>query len=109
MLELLPLLVRRFLDLGTGDGRLLALAKLARPGVGAVGLDISPVMLQAARTRFAADPSVSVEEHNLSETLPNLGTFDVVLSSVAIHHVGDERKLAYYQEVFSVLEPGGLF
>ena len=109
VLELLPLHVHRFLDRGTGDGRLLALAKLARPGAGAVGLDISPAMLQAARTRFAADPSVSVEEHDLSEPLPHLGTFGVVLSSFAIHPVGDERKLALYQEVFSLLEPGGLF
>ena len=109
VLELLPSRVRRILDLGCGNGRLLALARLARPGVEGVALDFSPTMLAAATTRFAEDAQVSVVEHDMSEPLPDLGRFDVVLSSFAIHHLADERKPALYREVFHALEPGGLF
>ncbi len=109
VLELLPPHVQRILDLGCGDGRLLALAKLARPEARGVALDFSPTMLTAARARFAQDRTVSVIEHDLNDSLPNIGVFDVVLSSFAIHHLDDERKFALYQEIFAILEPGGLF
>jgi tRNA (cmo5U34)-methyltransferase len=109
VLELLPPQVRRILDLGCGDGRLLALAKLAKPQAYGVALDFSPTMLTAARARFAQDPTVSVVEHNLNEPLPNIGVFDVVLSSFAIHHLNDKRKYTLYQEIYALLEPAGVF
>ena len=109
VLELLPPDVRRVLDLGAGDGRLLALAKLARPEAQGIALDFSPLMLAAARERFAKDSTVAVGDHNLNAPLPEMGEFDVVLSCFAIHHLDDERKAALYQEVFAMLEPGGLF
>ena len=109
VLELLPPLVRRILDIGTGDGRLLALARLARPDAAGVALDVSETMLDAARQRFASEAAVSVVAHNLSEPLPDLGSFDVVISSFAIHHLTDVWKATLYREIFEVLEPGGLF
>lgn len=107
LLDLLPSRLRRLLDLGTGDGRLIAIIREARPHVTAVGIDFSPPMLAAARDRFAGD--VSLMEHDLTEPLPQLGTFDAVVSSLAIHHLPDERKRTLYAEVFDVLEPGGVF
>lgn len=114
LLEFIPATVRRILDLGTGDGRLLALvqAELSRNGgveTEAVAVDFSPAMLEAARKRFAADSSVRVVAHNLDEPLPALGNFDAVVSSFAIHHLVHERKRALYGEIFDMLNPGGVF
>jgi tRNA (cmo5U34)-methyltransferase len=109
LLELLPDHVGRVLDLGAGDGRLLALVKLARPQAQGVALDFSPTMLTAARQRFAAESTVSVVEHNLEAPLPPLGPFDAVVSSFAIHHLSDARKAAVYAEAFAALAPGGQF
>lgn len=100
---------QRVLDLGTGDGVLLALVRSAWPDVDAVGLDFSATMLEAAHARFAGDDSVTIAEHDLDRPLPELGSFDAVISSFAIHHVADARKRALYAEVFAMLEPGGCF
>jgi SAM-dependent methyltransferase len=108
--ELVPRGVRRVLDLGAGDGRLLALLRVERPEVRGVAVDASPTMLEAARARFAGDPMVEVVAHDLDEPLPApLGRFGAVVSSFAIHHCAHERKRALYGEVFGLLEPGGVF
>jgi tRNA (cmo5U34)-methyltransferase len=109
LLSLVPRAARRVLDLGTGDGRLLALLRIDRPGAEGVAVDFSPTMLAAARERFRDEPSVRVIEHDLDEPLPPLGEFDVVVSSFAIHHCTDERKRSLYAEIFALLEPGGVF
>lgn len=109
VLELLPRTTKRVLDIGCGDGRLMALIKLARPEVTGIALDFSPTMLEAARWRFADAPEVEVLEHDLSLPLPDLGGFDAVVSSLAIHHVSDARKRELYGEIFKMIEPGGLF
>jgi tRNA (cmo5U34)-methyltransferase len=107
--EQVPRDARRILDLGTGDGRLLALLRVDRPGALGVGLDFSDVMLDAARRRFAGDERVELVKHDLVAPLPALGRFDVVVSSMAIHHLEHERKRTLYGEVFELLEPGGVF
>ena len=109
LLEQVPRDVRRVLDLGTGDGRLLALLQIDRPKMVAVGLDFSEVMLDAACERFARDERVELVAHDLAEPLPDLGRFDAVVSSMAIHHLEHERKRTLYREVFDLLEPGGVF
>ncbi|BAY47744.1 putative methyltransferase [Scytonema sp. HK-05] len=109
LLEHVPKTVKRILDLGTGDGRLLALLKIERPHVQSVAVDFSPTMLEAVRTRFADDSTVQVITHNLDVPLPELGLFDAVVSSFAIHHLTHERKHSLYREIFHLLEPGGIF
>jgi tRNA (cmo5U34)-methyltransferase len=109
LLELIPPTSRRILDLGTGDGRLLALVKLDHPDATAIALDFSPAMLEAARRRFRDDLSVTVVPHNLENPLPELGAFDAVVSSFAIHHLIHERKRALYAEIYARLAPQGVF
>ena len=107
--ELVPRSARRILDLGAGDGRLLALLRIDRPASRGVAADLSPTMLDAARTRFAGDPLVEVIEHDLDEPLPALGAFDAIVSCFAIHHCSHARKRELYGEIFDLLEPGGVF
>ena len=109
LLEFIPPTTRRILDLGTGDGRLLALVKRDHPNAEAVAIDFSPAMLDAARKRFAGDASVAVITHNLDDPLPDLGKFDAVISCFAIHHLVHERKRALYSEIFGLLNLGGAF
>jgi tRNA (cmo5U34)-methyltransferase len=109
LLSLLPDPTHRVLDLGCGDGRLLALVRAAHPTARGVALDFSPPMLAAARRRFESDAMVTVIEHDLDEPLPDLGVFDAVVSSFAIHHLEDERKRSLAAEVRRLLRPGGVF
>lgn len=111
LLEQIPGVARRILDLGTGNGRLLALLKIDRSEMFGMGLDFSAPMLEAARERFADDGHIELVEQDLAEPLPGeaLGRFDAVVSSFAIHHLEHERKRELYGEVFDLLEPGGVF
>lgn len=109
LLDHVPRNVRHILDLGTGDGRLLALLKINRPQASGIALDFSPTMLAAVRERFSEDTTVEIVEHNFDLPLPSLGCFDAVVSSFAIHHCTNERKRSLYAEVFDLLEPGGMF
>ena len=124
VMELVPRSARRILDLGAGDGRLLALLRLDRPEARGVATDASPTMLDAARARFAGDEMVDVVAHDLDKSLGGLaavgaagevavigsaGAFDAVVSCFAIHHCSHARKRALYEEVFALLEPDGVF
>ena len=109
LLEFIPATTRRILDLGTGDGRLLALVRERHPETEAVALDFSPAMLAEVRRRFANDSRVTVVEHNMDASLPRLGQFDAVISSFAIHHLMHARKRELYGEIFGILNPGGVF
>jgi SAM-dependent methyltransferase len=66
-------------------------------------------MLQEAERRFAGEPRARLVKHNLDLPLPDLGRFDVIASSFAIHHCVDDRKRALYEEIWNGLESGGVF
>jgi len=102
--------VRRVLDLGTGDGLTLGLVLGMFPEATGVAVDFNSEMLRHARARFAAEPAgrVEVVEHNLDERLPELGEFDAVVSAFAIHHCTPERQRALYGEVYERLRPGAV-
>jgi tRNA (cmo5U34)-methyltransferase len=113
LLDHVPKSTQRILDLGTGDGRLLALLKQERSQTEFVAIDFSAAMLAASRQRFSNDPQVTIIEHNLDLPLAEigheLGKFDAVVSSFAIHHLIHERKRSLYAEIFNLLTPGGIF
>ncbi len=110
LLEVLPERVGRVLDLGTGDGCTLASVLEAHPEAGGVGLDFNRQMQARFQQRFAGHARVELVDHNLDEPFPaSLGSFDLVVSSFAIHHCAPERQRALYGEVLGLLAPGGTF
>jgi tRNA (cmo5U34)-methyltransferase len=108
LLSFVPCTSKRILDLGTGDGRLLALLRSHCPDATLVGLDFSPTMIDAASARFCNDPCIEIRNHDLNTTLP-AERYDVVVSSFAIHHCTHSRKRSLYSEIYELLEPGGIF
>ncbi len=110
LIDAIPKDAKRILDIGTGDGRLIKLIKSYLPNIEkVVALDISPIMIKAVKDNFSNDPMVKVIEHDMEIPLPDMGFFDVVVSSFAIHHLKHERKYTLYQEVYDILYPAGVF
>lgn len=109
MLAALPEKVERCVDLGTGDGRLLALVHDRHPDAEAIGLDSSAPMLDRAKERFEGDPKVELRDHDLRLSLPETGVAEVIVSGLAIHHLEDQRKRELFAELYGRLAPGGVF
>jgi SAM-dependent methyltransferase len=109
LVEALPARIDRFLDLGTGDGRLLSVVRGVHPGARGIGIDSSTLMLERARSSFTDDSRIELRPHDLNKRLPDAGKVDVVVSALTIHHLRDGRKRSLFAEIYSALVPGGVF
>jgi tRNA (cmo5U34)-methyltransferase len=109
LVQALPPHIERFIDLGTGNGRLIALVREHDPEARALGIDFSEPMLAAADERFAGDPLIELRQHDLARPLEGQAPVDAVVSALAIHHLENARKRALFGEVHALLRPGGVF
>jgi ubiquinone/menaquinone biosynthesis C-methylase UbiE len=97
----------RVLDIACGTGTLLQMVAERHPGAALTGIDIDPKVLARAKAKIGTK---AVLELASATALPFAsGTFDIVLSSLAFHHLTREEKVAAMQEVRRVLRPGGEF
>jgi tRNA (cmo5U34)-methyltransferase len=105
--------VRRFLDLGCGDGVLARVVYDAWPESEGVVQDFSQAMLDAAYEKLADHVEHTLFVHSdFSEAGWDgeiSGKFDLIVSGYSIHHQPDSRKQTLYTELFDMLAPGGLF
>jgi SAM-dependent methyltransferase len=95
-------------DLGCGGGLdvLLAAAKVGPSGK-AVGIDMTPAMIERARRNAARQGSTNVEFHLATiDKLPlSDGSADCIISNCVINLAPD--KSSVFREMFRVLKPGG--
>lgn len=93
LIEFVPDNAKTVLDLGTGNGRLIKLIKHKIPNSRFVALDFSPYMINNLKSELNQDSSILIFQHDMNKSLPiKLGRFDLVVSSLAIHHLKDSRK-----------------
>lgn len=95
---------QRILDVGCGDGTLLA--ELARRGAIVTGIDADPRMLAAARERARAETVEIILVEGNAGALPFPDTtFDVVVAVTMLCFVVDAERAV--MEMARVLKPGG--
>ena len=101
----------RVLDVGCGTGTLAIAARRPTGPAGEVhGIDPSAEMIAVAREKAAKAGVDAQFQTAVMEKLPFPdGHFDLVLSSLMLHHLPADVKRAGFAEVSRVLKPGGRF
>ena len=97
------------LDLGAGTGlfswQVFEIFKDAK----FVLMDVSGKMLDVAKERFStASADVEVVVQDYAKGLVT-GEYDLVISSLSIHHLSDQEKKVLYERIYSALKPEGIF
>lgn len=98
------------LDLGCGTGTLTLMLKLSEPRANITGLDGDPAVLSIAQSK-AAEAKLNIKwDQGLAYKLPYPdNSFDLVVSSLVVHHLNSEDKVRTFREVRRVLRPEGWF
>jgi tRNA (cmo5U34)-methyltransferase len=95
----------RVLELGIGTGETARRVLARHPTASLIGLDASREMVDQARHALP-DDRVELCVARLEDPLPD-GPFDVVISTLAIHHLDDRGKAQLFGRAARVIAPGG--
>ena len=101
---------QRVLDLGCGIGTLTIMLKQSAPDAFITGVDGDPEVLAIAKSKSAQTHVDITWDYGLAYDLPYADdSFDVVVSSLMIHHLVSKDKVRAFREVRRVLRPGSGF
>jgi ubiquinone/menaquinone biosynthesis C-methylase UbiE len=98
-----------FVDLGAGTGALAI--EIARRGLRAVAVDVSPTMLAFAKQNAKASGVITLELVQAGFlTYQHEGEpADIIYSRNALHHLPDFWKVLALERITRMLKPGGIF
>ena len=107
--------VRSFLDLSCDGGTIAAAVLDEHPQLEAVLIEDSSRRLEATRQRLGMVGNrltfrvARFTSRDWIAQAADFGPYDVVIAGAEGWPVGDERKREIYREIYSLLNPGGLF
>jgi tRNA (cmo5U34)-methyltransferase len=101
------------LELGCGTGNLSMYVRDTFPNARLTLVDLSADMLTQAALKLGQTglpaSHLNPVQSGFMELAFEPGQFDLVVSSMALHHLLDEEKPEMYRRIYSWLKPGGLF
>ncbi|MDD2621039.1 MAG: methyltransferase domain-containing protein [Syntrophomonadaceae bacterium] len=96
------------LDIGAGTGLFSAMLLQKYPQAKLTLIDISAQMIEMARQRFQGSKNIDYIVDDFAVYNFNQ-KFDMIVSSLAIHHLNAQEKEFLYQKVFNSLKKQGCF
>ncbi|MBN1813924.1 MAG: class I SAM-dependent methyltransferase [Anaerolineae bacterium] len=99
----------RVLDLGAGTGLFSQHVLQKHPNATFVLYDVAAKMLEVAKQRFAEQAGrfeFAIEDYR---NLQAIEEFDLVISSLSIHHLSDEEKRKLCRQIYAALKENGVF
>ena len=98
----------RVLDVGCGPGYFARmLAQTVGPNGSVVGIDAAPEMIEYASRKARFLPNCRFQSGAAESLAFPDASYDIVVSSLVMHHIPDELRLQAVREMQRVLRPGG--
>lgn len=99
------------MDIGCGWGHVTEEILKHKPEATVHMTDYSAEMVSISQKHFALNPRVTVYQHDLNQGLglTDRGRYDAVVSCFALHHIQPANRVRLYQDINTVLKPGGIF
>jgi tRNA (cmo5U34)-methyltransferase len=96
------------LDIGAGTGLFSSFIKEKYPNAQITLIDLSEKMMDVSKERFShyTDIQYVVSDYTEYEFEQK---YDLIISSLSIHHLSDEEKRKLYKKAFSLLTDDGIF
>lgn len=98
----------KILDIGAGTGIFSEYILKKYPKASLTLIDISDKMLELSKLRFKDFNNIKYIAHDYS-TYNFHEKYDIIISSLSIHHLLDDEKLELFRKCYSILNPSGMF
>lgn len=99
----------KILDLGAGTGLYSGMVQAVFSNAEFTLLDLAPEMLEKAKARFSKmgkSPKILMGDYIKTDLG---GAYDLIISALSVHHLADTDKKRLYQQIYNLLNPGGMF
>jgi len=98
---------KTILELGCGTGNLTQMIHQRYPDATIVTVDISAECINECKSRLSSEKIKYIKSDFKEIEFPD-NTFDLVLSSISIHHINDKDKELLFQKLYRYQTPNGI-